>query len=218
MTEFDVSAFSQFIDTYSQKLSEFADILNDLDNRIGDGDHGSNMSRGFKAAAHKLQESPALDPASASQTVAMSLLSTVGGASGPLYGTVFMKLAAAWKGCAVIDPTLMGNGFQAALDGLAARGKASLGDKTMVDVWTPAVAEMLKDNGAIDYERTCLVAKESALATKGIIAKRGRASYLGERSIGTCDPGSISSAMLFEALASILIEGMDPILWRTLAL
>lgn len=209
--------FLKFIQTFSERLQDAKDLLNNLDNRIGDGDHGTNMSRGFAAALAKLQNSDTSDISSSCQIVAMTLLSNVGGASGPLYSTVFMKLMMQWKGLEQVEDAQIAAGIQAALDGIMARGKAQSGDKTMVDVWTPVSQLCQQQEDSLDWEQIVETAKHSALETKDLAARKGRASYLGERSRGTCDPGSISSGIFFESLALAFAKGLEPIPWHTLA-
>lgn len=181
------------------------DELNALDSAIGDGDHGANMARGFTAIPPKLDALAGKEIDGLFRTVATTLISQVGGASGPLYGTFFLKAAAPAKGklkltlpefCACLD---------AGLAGIVGLGKAVMGDKTMVDVLTPALAALHPKNGDSltgALERAVATAREAAEATIPLQARKGRASYLGERSIGHKDPGATSSALLLETLAS----------------
>lgn len=210
--------FSTFIANYARRLADLQETLNTLDNNIGDGDHGTNMARGFKAASEQLAAKPATDVGGACNTVGMALLSSVGGASGPLYATVFMRFATAWKGMMSVDATNFAAGIAAALEGLQARGKADVGDKTMIDVWHP-VNQILKNiQETTALQAVVETAGTAALATKPRIAKKGRAAYLGERSVGHCDPGSISSAVLFEELVDATIGGVERKPWPKLAL
>ena len=183
------------VDTLSEWMSKFADqidqnkqYLSDLDSAIGDGDHGFNMDRGMKAVEEKLATKPA-DVTSGFKIIAMALISTVGGASGPLYGTAFLEMAK--KSTTTND---IGELLDAALAGIEMRGGAKPGDKTMVDVWNALVPDV--KNGILTENRIT----EAVAATKDMIARKGRASYLGERSKGHVDPGSQSSGYLFEAL------------------
>ncbi len=200
---------AQYIDWMNrcaEALAAAQDELTALDTAIGDGDHGLNMQRGFAKVKEKLATEAGKDLGSLSKTVGMTLLSSVGGASGPLYGTFFIKAATALNGKNEADlPTLA----QAIADGsadLIARGQAAVGDKTMVDVWQP-VAEALKQAAAGGAElKTALQAaaesaQQQAEATIPLVAKKGRASYLGERSAGHKDPGAASSALLLRCLA-----------------
>lgn len=183
------------VDTLTTWMSKFADkietnkqFLSDLDTPIGDGDHGFNMDRGMKAVEEKLATKPA-DVTTGFKTIAMALISTVGGASGPLYGTAFLEMAK--KSASTND---IGELLDAALAGIEMRGGAKPGDKTMVDVWNALVPDV-KDGTLSEDKINAAVA-----ATKDMIAKKGRASYLGERSKGHVDPGSQSSGYLFEAM------------------
>lgn len=211
--------FSAFIDSYARRLADLQAILNELDNRIGDGDHGTNMTRGFKTAADQLTAKPAADVGAACSTVAMALLGSVGGASGPLYATVFMRFATAWKGQTDVDAAALADGITAALDGLRARGKATAGDKTMIDVWSPVNDALQHGDGSAEtLSAISQTATVAAVNTKSLVAKKGRAAYLGERSVGTCDPGGISSAVFFEELVDATIGGGERSEWRKLAL
>lgn len=183
------------VDTLCTWMNKFADKvetnkqhLSDLDTPIGDGDHGFNMDRGMKAVEEKLATKPA-DVTSGFKTIAMALISTVGGASGPLYGTAFLEMAKKSASTDDINELL-----QAALAGIEMRGGAKPGDKTMVDVWAALVPEVKAGKLTEDKIR------DAVAATKDMVARKGRASYLGERSKGHIDPGSESSGYLFEAL------------------
>lgn len=185
-------------------LSEHRMELIDLDREIGDGDHGENMDRGFKAVVAKL-DAGAPDVASVLKLVASTLMSTVGGASGPLYGTAFLRAAKAAS-----ENEMDANGVAAiiagALEGIVARGKATTGEKTMVDAWTPAL-EAAKGvaaaggSAAEALRAAATAAQAGAEATIPLQATKGRASYLGERSIGHQDPGATSTAYILAAAA-----------------
>ena len=127
------------MENYAARLQDFKDTLNDLDNRIGDGDHGTNMVRGFTAVVDKWRQGRPTELSAMCQDAGMTLLGAVGGASGPLYGTVFLKLSGAWRGREEIDLVALARGLEAAYEGLVARGKATPGDKTMLDAWRPAL-------------------------------------------------------------------------------
>lgn len=183
------------VDTLTSWMSNFADkietnkqYLSDLDTPIGDGDHGFNMSRGMKTVEDKLATKPA-DLTTGFKTIAMALISSVGGASGPLYGTAFLEMAK--KSSTTTD---LGNLLDAARAGIQKRGGAQPNDKTMLDVWDKLVPEV--KNGSLSQEKI----QSAVEATKDMVAKKGRASYLGERSKGHIDPGSQSSGYLFEGL------------------
>ena len=181
--------------------------LIELDRAIGDSDHGENMDRGFKAVLEKLAEAPPDTPGAALKLTAMALMSKVGGAAGPLYGTAFLRAATSLGDATDIDPAALAAAIQAARDGVVARGKAEPGDKTMVDAWTPAVeaaaAEAAAGNGdVLKVLRAAAEAAEAgAVATDPLVARKGRASYLGERSAGHRDPGAVSTALILRAAA-----------------
>ncbi|KRL44611.1 dihydroxyacetone kinase subunit DhaL [Lacticaseibacillus manihotivorans] len=163
--------------------------LSDLDTPIGDADHGNNMARGMVALTEALQAKPDLDLAGVFKASAMALISKVGGASGPLYGTAFLEMAKTAKNSADL-PTLL----DAALAGVIKRGGAEVGDKTMVDAWTPLV------KATHDGTLSQAVIDEAVASTEPLVAKKGRAAYLGERGIGHRDPGAESTGYLFKAL------------------
>lgn len=176
------------------------DYLTDLDRSIGDADHGVNMAKGFGFTKEAL-EADFDDYKTLFNKVATTLLSKVGGASGPLYGSFFMKFAASLKNVEDLTRDEINKAFTAGLDGVKQRGKAEVGDKTMVDVLEP-VAEAL--NAGKSFDEVVKIAEESMEKTKDIKAKKGRASYVGERSIGHIDPGAASSYILVkETLGAI---------------
>ena len=176
------------------------DYLTDLDRSIGDADHGVNMAKGFGFTKEAL-EADFDDYKTLFNKVATTLLSKVGGASGPLYGSFFMKFAASLKDVEDLTRDELNKAFTAGLEGVKQRGKAEVGDKTMVDVLEP-VAEAL--NAGKSFDEVIKIAEESMEKTKDIKAKKGRASYVGERSIGHIDPGAASSYILIkETLGAI---------------
>lgn len=184
-------------------LAEHRMELIDLDREIGDGDHGENLDRGFKAVVAKLADG-APDIAGVLKVVAATLMSTVGGAAGPLYGTAFLRAAKAANGD--LDSDGVAAILAAALEGIVARGKATTGEKTMVDAWSPAVdaAKAAAAAGASPAETLRAAADAAAAGAEATIpmqATKGRASYLGERSIGHKDPGATSSALLLDTAA-----------------
>ena len=183
-----VDTLTTWMSKFAEKVETNKQFLSDLDTPIGDGDHGFNMDRGMKAVEEKLATKPS-DVTSGFKIIAMALISTVGGASGPLYGTAFLEMAK--KSTTTND---IGELLDAALAGIEMRGGAKPGDKTMVDVWNALVPDV--KNGILTENRIT----EAVAATKDMIARKGRASYLGERSKGHVDPGSQSSGYLFEAL------------------
>jgi dihydroxyacetone kinase-like protein len=188
----------------AEVFQDHKDELTALDAAIGDADHGANMARGFGAVPAKLDALANKGIDILFRTISMTLISQVGGASGPLYGTFFLKAAGPAAGkkdltlpelCACLD---------AGLSGVMHLGKASVGDKTMVDALTPALAALHPKDGdslAAALDRAVAAARDAAEATIPIVARKGRASYLGERSAGHKDPGAASSALLLAALA-----------------
>ncbi|MET0933779.1 MAG: dihydroxyacetone kinase subunit DhaL [Mycetocola sp.] len=178
-----------------------------LDREIGDGDHGENMDRGFSAVLLKLDDVAAdALPADVLKLVATTLISTVGGASGPLYGTAYLKAAGAVAGLNELDGSAVAALLRAARDGIVLRGKAETGDKTMIDAWTPAVdaADAALAGGASEpeiLESAAEAAAAGAESTEPLVARKGRASYLGERAIGHRDPGAQSTWLLLRAAA-----------------
>ncbi|WP_323959979.1 dihydroxyacetone kinase subunit L [Arthrobacter sp. JZ12] len=188
-------------------LTEHRSALIELDRAIGDADHGENMHRGFTAVVSKLDGGTQENPAAALKLTAMTLMSTVGGAAGPLYGTAFLRAATALGDAAEVDPAAVVELLRAARDGVVARGKAEQGDKTMIDAWTPAVeaAETAQAAGASArevLEAAANAAQAGAAATEPLVARKGRASYLGERSVGHRDPGAESTALILRAAAT----------------
>ncbi len=196
----DVAVLTEWLKRAAATINARQAYLSELDAAIGDGDHGANLARGFNAVIAKLG-TPA-DPAILFKTVGMTLIGTVGGASGPLYGSFFLEMAKAVQGSAALDAAAWPRVLAAGVAGVVARGKAEPGDKTMVDALAPAVAAL---NAAAPLADTlaasAAAARQGAEATVPMIARKGRASYLGERSAGHPDPGATSSAMLLAALA-----------------
>lgn len=174
--------------------------LTQLDSDIGDGDHGENLARGFSAVAAKLPADG--DPAALFKSVAMTLISTVGGASGPLYGSFFLEASKASAGLAEITQDDWVRILDVAVRGVQSRGKAVLGDKTMVDALVPAAEAARGDDLLAALRSSAAAAAVGAQSTEQIVAKKGRASYLGERSAGHLDPGAVSSRMLLDALVA----------------
>lgn len=187
-------------------LHENAAYLTQLDSAIGDADHGTNMDRGFKAVRDKFPTMTGMDSSTQLKTVSMTLISTVGGASGPLYGTAFLRASTAIAGkqeLAAADVVAM---LEAFLNGIVARGKATTNEKTMVDALTPALAaakQALNDGASVGEltKRAADAAEEGMKATIPMLATKGRASYLGERSVGHQDPGATSSWFILRSLA-----------------
>lgn len=189
----------------AEKIEAEKDFLTELDNVIGDGDHGINLSRGFKEVEKKLDGLADAEPAEVFKSVGMTLVSTVGGASGPLYGTGFMKLGMALKGKAEIAMPDFLEAFQMVIESVQMRGKSVQGEKTMLDAMIPAKEAMQEawkqdENVKAAFEAGRKAAFEGVEYTKTIAATKGRASYLGERSIGHQDPGATSFAMILEVV------------------
>jgi dihydroxyacetone kinase-like protein len=181
------------------------ELLTQLDAAIGDADHGINMDRGFKKVAVKLPELENRDIGSILRETGMALIASVGGASGPLYGTFFIKAAEGAAGRESIDVPAFAALLRSGIDALKARGKAQPGDKTMIDALEPAVRVLEKEageeKGQKEVFRAAVRAAEQGMKkTIPLVAKKGRASYLGERSAGHQDPGATSSYLMIEAL------------------
>ena len=198
-----------WIEQSAAALSAAQDELTALDTAIGDGDHGLNIQRGFHKAVEKLHGQEGQDLGSLAKTTGMTLLSSVGGASGPLYGTLFLKAAPALNGKTDLDTATLAQAIADGVAGLAVRGQAVVGDKTMIDVWQPAAAALQQAAAdgadlATASAKAAAVAQEAAESTIPLVAKKGRASYLGERSAGHKDPGAASSAIILHVLAEVL--------------
>lgn len=194
---------TRFIRDYAAVIAEHKRELTKLDAAIGDADHGENMDRGFRAVVGQLPDST---PAAVLKAVAMTLISKVGGAAGPLYGTAFLRASTALDGKEELTEGDVVDALAAALEGIKQRGKAEAGDKTMVDAWTPAVeaarAALADGKPLGEILRAAATAAEQGMqSATPLIARKGRASYLGERSAGHQDPGATSSALLFATLA-----------------
>lgn len=202
----------QWIKVCAEVITENRDYLIDLDSAIGDADHGANMDRGFKAVMSKMPEMSDKDIGTIFKTIGMTLISTVGGAGGPLYGTFFLQAGMKSVGKMELGLEDWTTALEAALNGVIMRGKAEPGDKTMVDALIPAVNALKK---AIEEKASihdALVwsaeaAKDGMVATIPLVARKGRASYLGERSAGHQDPGATSSYLLIKAAADTWKDG-----------
>jgi phosphoenolpyruvate---glycerone phosphotransferase subunit DhaL len=195
-----------WVEAFSSTVAENKEYLTRLDSAIGDADHGINMDRGMKAVGAKLDGLEGDDIGAMLKTVGMTLVSSVGGAGGPLYGTLFLQMGMATAGKTELGPEDWAAALDAAVNGVQMRGKAEPGDKTMVDALIPArdafsaaVAEGASFEEAL--RRSAQAAEEGMLATTPLVAKKGRASYLGERSAGHQDPGATSSYMLVKTAA-----------------
>lgn len=187
--ELTVETLTTWMNTFETKINAKKAYLSELDTPIGDGDHGNNMARGMRAVTEALATKKQADLTTGLKLVAMSLISKVGGAAGPLYGTAFLEMAKKSNTTTELSELL-----NAAVLGIKQRGGADLGDKTMVDVWEVVVPKYTA--GQLTSEKIA----QAVEVTKELVAKRGRASYLGERSVGHLDPGAVSSGYLFDAL------------------
>ena len=207
MTSISSAIIEAWLRHCAELFAQHKDELTDLDAKIGDGDHGANMARGFTAIPAKLDVLVDKSIGSLFRTCAMTLISQIGGASGPLYGTFFLQASRPANGKTTLSHAELCQCFDVGLTGVVNLGKAVLGDKTMVDALAPALAALHpKDGDSLEdaVARTAAVAREAAEATVPLIARKGRASYLGERSVGHKDPGAASSVLLIEALAETL--------------
>ncbi|EDO1128360.1 dihydroxyacetone kinase ADP-binding subunit DhaL1 [Listeria innocua] len=183
----------RWLNDFGERVQENKQLLSDLDQAIGDGDHGINMARGLSELKKAFTEKEPADLKDVFKTAGMTMVSKVGGASGPLYGTAFLNMSKA-----VDSETINAEGLtkviEAGLEGIEKRGKSHAGEKTMIDVWEPVVNALHQEDLTDD------VVEAALQKTKDLKATKGRASYLGERSIGHLDPGAYSSALLFHAM------------------
>ena len=208
MSSLYTKQMAAIVEGMAKKIEAEKEYLTELDNEIGDGDHGINLARGFEAVEKKLPSLAGGDIGALLKGVGMQLVSTVGGASGPLYGTAFMKAGMACKGLTEIDGPAFVKAMEAAVDGIKMRGKATEGEKTMLDALCPALKVLQDDVTAGKSLKEALqdaaqAAEKGVEYTKTIIATKGRASYLGERSLGHQDPGATSSLYLLQVLAEM---------------
>ena len=201
----------RWIRAYTEVLARNRDTLTQLDSAIGDADHGANMDRGFQAVMSKLPDLADQDIGTILKTVGMTLLSTVGGAAGPLYGTLFIQLGTAAAGKMELSLEETAAALEAGVSGVQKRGKAEPGDKTMIDALNPAL-DAFKAAAAEGrsipeaFKASAEAAKSGMEATIPLVARKGRASYLGERSAGHQDPGATSSYLLIQSAADVLSD------------
>jgi dihydroxyacetone kinase-like protein len=198
-----------WIDRLESVYVENKEYLTELDSAIGDADHGINMARGFTAAKKALAENPPEDIGAALKAVSMTLIKTVGGASGPLFGTFFLKAATTATGQSEIDTDGVEALFEEGINGIKQRGKAEVGDKTMIDAWEPALAALKERHAAGASVKEMLDAAVTAAeggrdATIPLVARKGRASYLGDRSKDHQDPGATSAVLMLAAARDTL--------------
>lgn len=207
----NTDVFINIIENMAKAVVENKEYLTDLDRAIGDGDHGINMAKGFSAVLNKLDDLKGKDLGEILKNVAMTLISTVGGASGPLYGTAFLRAATPVSGKSQISKEDIISIFEKAIEGIKTRGKAEVGEKTILDSLVPAYEglkeyyEKGKDNLAA-FQRAEEAAAQGVEYTKTIVATKGRASYLGERSIGHADPGATSTYIMIKSIKDTLKE------------
>ncbi|EAE6913225.1 dihydroxyacetone kinase subunit L [Listeria monocytogenes] len=183
----------RWLNDFGERVQENKQLLSDLDQAIGDGDHGINMARGLGELKKAFTEKEPADLKDVFKTAGMTMVSKVGGASGPLYGTAFLNMSKAVD-ADTIDAVGLTKVIEAGLEGIEKRGKSHAGEKTMIDVWEPVVHALHQEDLTDDMVDAALQ------KTKDLKATKGRASYLGERSIGHLDPGAYSSALLFHAM------------------
>jgi len=195
----DAEFFRRWLAAVAAAVDREADRLTELDSAIGDADHGSNLRRGFAAVGTALEKEPPVTPGAVLMLAGRQLVSTVGGASGPLYGTLLRRTGKAMGDDAEVTPAQLAEALRAGVEAVAQLGGAKAGDKTMLDALEPAVAALGDSTESFAAAREA--AEQGALATVPLQARKGRASYLGERSIGHQDPGATSSALLVAALA-----------------
>ena len=208
----DTATLGRWVRGFAEAVAEDKDYLTQLDSAIGDADHGANMARGMAAAVAALDGKPPATAAALLKQVGMTLVSTVGGASGPLYGTFFLRMATAAGEVDALDAPTFAKALRAGLEGVVARGKAEPGDKTMFDALAPAVdaldAALAAGTPLAEALRaTAAAAADGRDATVPMLARKGRASYLGERSVGHQDPGATSTTLLLEAAAAAVGGG-----------
>ncbi|GAA4177939.1 dihydroxyacetone kinase subunit DhaL [Gryllotalpicola koreensis] len=226
MADVSLEVLGAWLRGFAAAVAANRDQLTALDSAIGDADHGANLDRGMAAVVTALDARPAADAADLFARTGMALVSNVGGASGPLFGTFFLRIGAALGAATTVSAMELGAALHAGVSGVEVRGKAELGDKTMLDVLVPALdawdaaldvpdsAPQLRNgapSAASALSRSCSAAAARAAAaardaTAPLVARKGRASYLGERSVGHIDPGAASTALLFAALADALAE------------
>src|SRR5262245_44092947 len=211
MADVELSMLTGWVRELALVIGENAHLLTDLDAAIGDADHGINMDRGMTAVLGALETAPA-DMAALCKQVGMTLVKSVGGASGPLYGTFFLRMAGALGAGEGVDAVDFAKALRAGVEGVVQRGRAEAGDKTMFDALAPALdaldAALASGGGlAVALADATVAAEKGRDATESMVARKGRASYLGQRSVGHVDPGATSAAMLIAAAATAFATG-----------
>jgi len=203
---FTAQTLRRWMSLYADNINESEQLLTDLDAAIGDADHGANMLRGMNAVAERLDDLALADLSGQLRLIATTLMSSVGGASGPLYGAFFLQMSHASLHKAELGLSDLTMALEAGVRGVVQLGKAAVGDKTMVDTFAAALQSLRSScthhEALPDALKACRKATQlAALGTIPMVARKGRASYLGERSAGTQDPGAVSAALLFESLS-----------------
>lgn len=203
----DLARVTGWLREFARVIGEHRQYLTELDAAIGDADHGINMDRGMAAVVAALDEAPPADLAALCKQIGMTLVKSVGGTSGPLYGTFFLRMATALGAGDGVDAAGFAKALRAGVEGVVQRGRAEAGDKTMLDALAPAVdaldAALASGATLVEALRGAAAAAERGRdATEAMVARKGRASYLGERSAGHRDPGATSAAMLIAAAAA----------------
>jgi dihydroxyacetone kinase-like protein len=212
MADVDLPLLTGWVREYARVIGENAQSLTDLDAAIGDADHGINMDRGMTAVLAALNDGAPTDMSALCKQVGMTLVKSVGGASGPLYGTFFLRMAGALSTDESVDAADFAKALRAGVEGVVQRGRAEAGDKTMFDALAPALDALdaaLASGGdlAVALADATVAAEKGRDATESMVARKGRASYLGQRSVGHVDPGATSAAMLIAAAASAFATG-----------
>lgn len=204
LTELTATDLAAWVRRAGDLIAEHADELTELDAAIGDADHGANMKRGMEAAMAAVAAPVPGTADAVLKKAATALISKVGGASGPLYGTFFLRMAAATAGRSALDLDALTAAVEAGVGGIMQRGRAEAGEKTMLDAWLPALEALRAGTSMQAALREAAAAADAGrAATEPMLARKGRASYLGERSIGHVDPGASSTALIVRALADV---------------
>ncbi|WP_043559750.1 dihydroxyacetone kinase subunit DhaL [Actinomyces israelii] len=204
LTELTATDLAAWVRRAGDLIAEHADELTELDAAIGDADHGANMKRGMEAAMAAVAAPVPGTADTVLKKAATALISKVGGASGPLYGTFFLRMAAATAGRSALDLDALTDAVEAGVGGIMQRGRAEAGEKTMLDAWLPALEALRAGTSMQAALREAAAAADAGrAATEPMLARKGRASYLGERSIGHVDPGASSTALIVRALADV---------------
>ena len=209
---FNIKMFMDALEKFSAVIEEKKDFLSDLDAAIGDADHGINMKRGTNRIVDKIRNKNYADCSELFRDVAMTIMSMVGGSAGPLYGTFFMKLGQKLGTVTEVSTEELAGAMREGLSGVMSLGKSTVGDKTMVDAIEPAVSaleENARQGGEVAWNSAAEAAEKGMTSTIPLMSRRGRSSYLGERSIGHQDPGATSSYYLIKSMRDAFLERCD---------